>query len=87
MPEDIYAVTFEDTGRTYVTAAFYARNEAETCAERLEEERYEELLGKGEIEKASDYVDLYGVEELDPEILGEEDLRLLEEGDIAIPLD
>jgi hypothetical protein len=80
--EQLYAVTFEDSGATYVDSVFGTRNEAEDLMERLEEERYEELLLFGRIRGPEEYENFYSVEELDPEILSDDDQRMLENGEM-----
>jgi hypothetical protein len=79
--EQLYAVTFEDSGATYVDSVFGTRSEAEDLMERLEVERYEELLVYGEIRGPEEYENFYSVEELDPEILSD-DQRMLENGEV-----
>ena len=80
--EQLYAVTFEDSGATYVDSVFGTRNEAQDLMERLEVERYEELLVYGEIWGPEEYENFYSVEELDPEILSDDDQRMLENGEV-----
>ena len=81
MSEQLYAVTFEDSGATYVDSVFATRSEAEDLMERLEVERYEELVVYGVIWGPEEYENFYSVEELDPEILSDEDQRMLENGE------
>jgi hypothetical protein len=79
--EQLYAVTFQDSGATYVDSVFGTRSEAGDLMERLEVERYEELLLYGVIWGPEEYENFYSVEELDPEILSDDDQRMLENGD------
>jgi predicted nucleotidyltransferase len=80
--EQLYAVSFEDSGATYVDSVFATRSEAEDLMERLEVERYEELVVYGVIGGPEEYENFYSVEELDPEILSEDDQRMLENGEV-----
>jgi hypothetical protein len=80
--EQLYAVTFEDSGVTYVDSVFGTRNEAEDLMKRLEVERYEELLVYGVIWGPEEYENFYSVEKLDPEILSDDDQRMLENGEV-----
>ena len=82
MSEQLYAVTFQDSGATYVDSVFGTRSEAGDLMERLEVERYEELLLYGVIWGPEEYENFYSVEELDPEILSDDDQRMLENGEV-----
>jgi hypothetical protein len=53
--------------------------------EKLEEERYEEMLEVGALRDAEDYQPIYKVEELDAEVLDEEAYRILSNG-LAVQL-
>ena len=80
MSEQLYAVVFEDSGTTYVVCASHVRGEAEDWMEKLEQERYEEMLEVGALRDAEDYQPIYKVEELDAEVLDEEAYRKLSNG-------
>jgi hypothetical protein len=80
MSEQTYAVVFEDSGTTYVVCARHMRGESEEWMEKLEEERYEEMLEVGALRDAEDYQPIYKVEELDAEVLDEDAYRLLSKG-------
>ena len=82
MSEQLYAVTFEDSGATYVDSVFGTRSEAEELMDSLEVERYEELVVYGVISGPEEYENFYSVEELDPEIMSEDDQRMLENGEV-----
>ena len=80
MSEQTYAVVFEDSGTTYVVCARHMRGESEEWMEKLEEERYEEMLEVGALRDAEDYQPIYKVEELDAEVLDEDAYRILSKG-------
>jgi peptide methionine sulfoxide reductase MsrA len=66
--EALYGVFFEDGGNTYLAAIFAARGEAESYAEREEEDRFVREVENGEIAE-EDYEEIYSVEEVHPEWL------------------
>jgi hypothetical protein len=56
------------------------QGESEEWMEKLEEERYEEMLEVGALRDAEDYQPIYKVEELDAEVLDEDAYRILSNG-------
>jgi hypothetical protein len=85
--QSLYAVCFEDSeaGTTYVWSVSGEREESADWMERLEEERFEKLLEKGELDDIEGYEPIYFLEELDPEVVDEGFRRRLAQGE-AVPL-
>jgi hypothetical protein len=86
MAEQLYGLTFLDSGSTYLVSVTDTRNEAEDWMERLEAEHYEEQLRNGEIAGNDEYEPIYRVKEFDPAVLDEDDIRRLE-NDSPIQID
>jgi hypothetical protein len=64
--EALYGVFFEDGGNTYLAGIFEARGEAESHAEREEQDRYEREVARGELAEEN-YEEIYSVDAVHPE--------------------
>jgi hypothetical protein len=64
--EALYGVFFEDGGNTYLAAIFAARGEAESYAERGEEDRFVREVENGEMAE-EDFEEIYSVDAVHPE--------------------
>jgi hypothetical protein len=64
--EALYGVFFEDGGNTYLAGIFEARGEAESYAEREEEDRFVREVENGEIAEEN-YEEIYSVDAVHPE--------------------